>query len=138
MTHKLLKEIVDDICRALRDEFPETGVGMQWTDWFVEKHSEQIGAFYTHTLEGTWARAINPTTNSAWWKLLGMVLQTGDGCILIAKENTYGVDECRFQPEIGSAQGKAIGGKRKKVHYQQKNGEHESTAAIVPICADGR
>lgn len=123
LTHKLLKEIVDDICRArLGDEFPENGVGKQWTDQFVEKHSNQIGAFYTCTLEGAQARAVNLTTNTTWWKLLGEVLQTGDGGFPIVQENTYGVDECGFQPEIGSAQGKAIGGKGKKVHYQQKNG----------------
>ena len=53
LTHKLLKEIVDDISRArLRDEFYETGVGKWWTDQFVEKHSEIIGAFYTHPHTG--------------------------------------------------------------------------------------
>ena len=90
-----------------------------------------IGAFYT--LEGAQARAVNPTTNTTWWKLLGEVLQTSDGGLPIAQENTYG----GFKPEIGSAQGKAVRGKGKKVHYQQKNGGQENTTAIVPICTDG-
>ena len=49
-----------------------------------------IGAFYTP--EGAQARAVNPTTNTTWWKLLGEVLQTSDGGLPIAQENTYGVD----------------------------------------------
>lgn len=138
LTHRLLKECVDEICRArLGDEFPEGGVGKKWTDRFVEKHSDHIGAFYTHSLEGSRARAVNPHTNAAWFTLLGDVLLTGDDGSPIAQDCVWGVDECGFQPEIGSAQQKAIGGKGTKVHYQQKNGGRENTTVIVPICADG-
>ncbi|KAJ7593196.1 hypothetical protein C8J56DRAFT_720203, partial [Mycena floridula] len=39
LNHERLKRIVDQICRArLGDEFPEAGVGKNWTDRFVEKH----------------------------------------------------------------------------------------------------
>ena len=133
-----MKECVDNICRArLGDDFPEDGVGKQWTDCFVEKHSDCLGAFYTHSLEGKWARAVNPHTNAAWFKLLGEVLSTGDNGSPIAKECMWGIDECGFQPKIGSVQQKAIGGKGKKVHYQQKNRGKENTTVIVPICTDG-
>ena len=138
MTHRLLKECIDEICRVrLGDEFPKDGVGKQWTDHFIEKHFDHLGAFYTHSLEGKQVRAVNPQTNSAWSKLLGEVLSTGDNGSSIVKKCTWGVDKCGFQPEIGSAQQKAIGGKGKKIHYQQKNGGRENTTIIVPICTDG-
>ena len=47
LTHRLLKECVNNICRArLGDDFLEDGVGKQWTDHFVEKHSNHLDAFY--------------------------------------------------------------------------------------------
>ena len=89
LTHRLLKECVDEICRErLGHEFLKDGVGKQWTDCFVEKHFDHLGAFYTHSLEGKWARAVNPHTNGAWFKLLGEVLSTGDNGSPIAKECT--------------------------------------------------
>ena len=42
-SHRWLKEHVDFICQAhLGDLFPVGGVGKNWTDHFVEKHSEDI------------------------------------------------------------------------------------------------
>ncbi|KAL6297900.1 hypothetical protein BKA93DRAFT_712790, partial [Sparassis latifolia] len=41
--HRDIKEHVDDICRARYGaKFPETGTGVQWTNRFVEKYSEQL------------------------------------------------------------------------------------------------
>jgi hypothetical protein len=43
LSHRQLKEHVDSICRAcLGDLFPVGGVGKNWTDHFMEKHSEAI------------------------------------------------------------------------------------------------
>ncbi|KAJ7596097.1 hypothetical protein C8J56DRAFT_711984, partial [Mycena floridula] len=43
LSHRRLKEHVDEICRTrLGDEFPEDGVGIQWTQRFVEKHSDRL------------------------------------------------------------------------------------------------
>ncbi|KAJ7150436.1 hypothetical protein C8R43DRAFT_887340 [Mycena crocata] len=43
LTHHRLKECVDEICRArLGDEFPEDGVGINWTQWFCEKHDDRL------------------------------------------------------------------------------------------------
>ena len=43
LSHRQLKEHVDSICRAhLGDLFSVGGVGKNWTDRFVEKHSEAI------------------------------------------------------------------------------------------------
>ena len=45
LSHKRLKEHVDEICQARlghADGFPETGVGKKWTHRFIVKHSDQI------------------------------------------------------------------------------------------------
>ncbi|THU92505.1 hypothetical protein K435DRAFT_598103, partial [Dendrothele bispora CBS 962.96] len=43
LTHRRLKECVDNICRArLGDAFPTSGLGKQWTNRFVEKYSDRL------------------------------------------------------------------------------------------------
>ncbi|KAJ6484113.1 hypothetical protein C8R45DRAFT_769740, partial [Mycena sanguinolenta] len=43
LTHKRLKEVVDEICIArLGDKFPSKGVGKKWTGHFVEKHHDRL------------------------------------------------------------------------------------------------
>lgn len=52
LSHKRLKEHVDKICHAkLGLKFPEAGIGKNWTNQFVEKHSEQIKMSWAHSLE---------------------------------------------------------------------------------------
>ena len=80
--------------------FPE-GVGRKWTVRFIEKHSEQLKVYNLHPLKTIRGHAVNPTTNKAWFDLLGKVLETGDDGEPIAPECLWAVDEVRFQPEIG-------------------------------------
>ncbi|KIJ59141.1 hypothetical protein HYDPIDRAFT_72144, partial [Hydnomerulius pinastri MD-312] len=43
LSHRRLKNHVDEICRArLGSKFPGDGVGVNWTHRFVEKHSAQL------------------------------------------------------------------------------------------------
>ncbi|KIN94803.1 hypothetical protein M404DRAFT_85150, partial [Pisolithus tinctorius Marx 270] len=43
LSHHQLKNHVDKICQAhLGSEFPEAGIGINWTHCFVERHSEQL------------------------------------------------------------------------------------------------
>ncbi|EGN96895.1 hypothetical protein SERLA73DRAFT_140731 [Serpula lacrymans var. lacrymans S7.3] len=43
LSHRRLKEFVDDVLRMrLGDAFPPHGVGKNWTDRFVEKHSARL------------------------------------------------------------------------------------------------
>ncbi|KAG2053206.1 hypothetical protein BDR06DRAFT_886513, partial [Suillus hirtellus] len=47
LSHKQLKEHVNKILHArLGGKFPETGVGKNWTDRFMEKHSNRLGTYY--------------------------------------------------------------------------------------------
>ncbi|KAG2047938.1 hypothetical protein BDR06DRAFT_830602, partial [Suillus hirtellus] len=52
LSHKCLKEHVDEICQArLGDAFPQSGVGKNWTQRFVEKHSDHLRAYRAHSLD---------------------------------------------------------------------------------------
>jgi len=105
LSHKRLKEHVDEICRArLGDAFPKCGVGKNWTQRFVEKHPDRLRAYQAHSLDGVRGRAVSPTTNNAWFKLLENVLGTGDNGEPIAPECIWGVDETGIQPGGGSSQ----------------------------------
>lgn len=52
LSHRWLKEHVDSICKAcLGGLFLVSGVGKNWTDRFVEKHSEAIKMSWSQPLE---------------------------------------------------------------------------------------
>ncbi|EJF56428.1 hypothetical protein DICSQDRAFT_37136, partial [Dichomitus squalens LYAD-421 SS1] len=43
LTHRMLKDHVDAICRAkLPDSFPKDGVGKEWTQRFMDRHSDAL------------------------------------------------------------------------------------------------
>ncbi|PCH38863.1 hypothetical protein WOLCODRAFT_36897, partial [Wolfiporia cocos MD-104 SS10] len=51
LTHRHLKEAVDEICHArLGNTFPEDSVGKCWTARFVEKHSDRLKTYWSHSL----------------------------------------------------------------------------------------
>lgn len=52
LSHKWLKEHVDAICQACLGElFPTDGVGKNWMDHFIEKHSEAIKMSWSQPLK---------------------------------------------------------------------------------------
>lgn len=64
LNHKTLKIYVDTILRAqLRDDFPEGGVGINWTNHFIERHSSRLGRYWSSSHESARGRAVNETTN---------------------------------------------------------------------------
>jgi hypothetical protein len=150
LSHRRLKEHVDMICRArLGNQFPETGVGKQWTDRFITRHSDALKTFWTHPLDDKRGRAVNPTNNTAWFDLLEEVLagrkdyeldsadfEGATDFVPIRPENIYGTDETGFY-ESTSVKHKVIGPKKRKTQHQQGGGGRENTTVIVTICADG-
>ncbi|KIK36842.1 hypothetical protein CY34DRAFT_26219 [Suillus luteus UH-Slu-Lm8-n1] len=131
LSHKRLKEHVDEICRAqLGDAFPQSGR-------FVEKHSDHLRAYRAHSLDTTRGRAVNPTTNKAWFEMLKDVLESGDDDKPMAPECIWGVDETGIQAGGGSSQERALGSAGTQVQYQQRNGNRENITVLVTICADG-
>lgn len=133
LSHRRLKEHVDELLRAcLGDQFPEGGVGKNWTQRFVEKHSDHLKTSWATSLDSKRGRAVNPSTNEAWWKLLGDVKQKYN----IQPHNTYGVDEFGTQSGTGERE-RVIGPKKRGPHYQQRSGNCENITVIVTICGDG-
>ncbi|KAF5341659.1 hypothetical protein D9611_002144 [Ephemerocybe angulata] len=133
LSHRRLKEDVDRILRArLGAEFREEGVGQAWTHRFVKKHSDRLKMAWSTPLESKRANAVNPTTNEAWWKLLGDTLTDYS----IEPWNIYGVDEVGCQP-YGTEKERVIGANRAGPQYQQRPGNRENITVLVTICADG-
>jgi hypothetical protein len=133
LSHRRLKEHVDEIlCARLGDQFPGEGVGKNWTQRFVEKHSDRLKSSWATPLDSKRGRAVNPSTNDAWWELLGDISQKYN----IKPHNTYGVDEFGTQTGAGERE-RVIGPKKHGPHYQQRSGNRENITVIVTICADG-
>lgn len=133
LSHRRLKEDVDRIVRArMGADFPEEGVGKNWTRRFVEKHDDQIKTAWSTPLETKRAKGANPVANEAWWKLLKEVLEKYD----IKTFNTYAIDEVGCQP-YGVERERVIGGNTAGPHYQQRSGNRETITVLVCICADG-
>jgi hypothetical protein len=153
LTHRWLKEVVDEICSAqLGNKFPSIGVGKKWTGHFVEKHRDRLRTYWSHSLDNKRGHAVNPATNTAWFDLLEDVLagrrdgefdsDSEDGDTdgteykPILLENVYGMDESG-SPASTATKRRAIGGAGKKTQHQTGDGGRENTTVILTICADG-
>ncbi|KAG1832779.1 hypothetical protein EV424DRAFT_1312540, partial [Suillus variegatus] len=50
--NRTLKIHVDAILQAwLGDDFPKDGVGINWTNCFVERHSSRLGQYWSSSLK---------------------------------------------------------------------------------------
>ncbi|KAF8174026.1 hypothetical protein K438DRAFT_1525755, partial [Mycena galopus ATCC 62051] len=155
LNHDRLKTCVDDICCArLGDQFPESGVGVNWTQRFVEKHSVRLQAFWGKPMDNKRGRAVNPHTNTAYFDMVEEVLagkrdyefkqdfdnESGSPAdfvpVPIKPENIYACDKSRFFPAGGVRQ-RVIGARGAPQQHQQIDGGRENTTVIVTICADG-
>lgn len=85
LSHRQLAEHVDEILHArLGPTFH--GVGKNWTDYFVEKHSAYLNTYYSHPLDSSWGQAVNPHTNKAYFNILDGIFRTGDNREAITEE----------------------------------------------------
>lgn len=133
-SHRRTKEIVDMIARArLGTEFPETGVGMNWTHRFTKRHADRIKVSRSRPLEDKRARAANPTNNTLWFTILGNAIEE----FTIKDINEYGVDEVGVQTQGQGERELVLGPRTKAVPYQQRSGTRENITVIATICADG-
>jgi hypothetical protein len=75
LNHKQLKFHVNSLLQAqLGDKFPEGGVGKNWSTQFIQRHSADLGHYWSTSLDTARGRAVNPNTNMQWYKLLGDTL----------------------------------------------------------------
>lgn len=131
--HKKLKLHADCLLKArLGDAFPETGVGKNWTDRFISRHSDQLGRYWSSSLDTARGRAVNKHTNQAWYSLLRTMIveeKIDPDCI-------WAADETGFQPG-GGLKDRVIGAAKQKLQHQQRDGNRENITVVVTICADG-
>jgi hypothetical protein len=131
LSHKRLCEHVNEILSTrLGDSF--TGVGVKWTNRFVEKHADCLKTSWSRPLDSKRGRAVNPHTNKAWFNLLEGVFKKHD----IDEDCIYAADEIGISPDSGEHE-RVIGSKRPGPQYQQCTGSRENITVIVTICADG-
>jgi len=137
-SHRRLKEHVDEILHArLGHKFPETGVGIQWTQCFVEKHSDQLHVYASRALDTKQGQAVNEHANKLYFDLVEDVQLQGDDGQPIAVECTWAMDESGFQANGDEGYECVIGPKGKKVQYQQQDGTRENITVLVTIGANG-
>lgn len=133
-SHKWTKEVVDMVCTArLGDDFPEKGVGINWTYRFGKRQAHWIKMSKSRPLEDKRARAGNLANDTMWWDLLKHALTKYN----IDPENIYGADEVGIQAGGHGEKEHVFGPCTKEVPYQQRSGSRENITVICTICADG-
>jgi hypothetical protein len=133
LSHRQLKEHVDSICQArLGDLFPVGGVGKNWTDRFMEKHSEAIKMLWSQPLETKRGQAINSFMKEAFYELLGDTVTKYD----INEDWTRGVDEIGIQGSMGMPE-RVMWAHKLGPQYQQRDGDWENITVLETICANG-
>ena len=135
LSHRRLEEHVNEILGSrLGPSF--RGVGKNWSDRFVERHSDRLDTYYSRPLNSSRGQAVNPNTHAAYIDILKTILTTGDNGNPIAPECTHAQDETGFTPSSGEKE-RVIGGKGKSIQHQARNGTKENITVMVTICADG-
>ncbi len=123
-------------CYGPDSEFLAKGVGQNWVKCFVEKHSDEIKAFWSHPLDHSHAHAVNPYTKEEFFKLLEAVIEGDGGDDIISPKLIYGTDKTGIQQRIGVKE-RIYGPQGAKIQHQQRNGDRENITVITTICADG-
>lgn len=138
LSHRRLKEHVNEIIKGktVPDDFPAGGVGTKWTQRFATRHNGRLQQYWSHPLDHSRARAVNPTTKKEFFVLLDKVIQgefgNDDRSDVILDKNIYGMDESSIQEGLGTKE-RVFGARGKGIQHQQRGGARENTTAIVTI-----
>ncbi|TFY67238.1 hypothetical protein EVJ58_g1758 [Rhodofomes roseus] len=137
LSHRRIREHAEEIIRGRQgDALPESGLGKRWSDRFVEKHSDRLKAFWSHALDTSRARAVNPHTKEAYFDILEKEIIGKEEEDSIVPECIYGTDETGIQSGVGTTE-RVFGPAGKSVQQQQRSGGRENITVIVTICGDG-
>jgi len=107
-----------DHCEAglqhrLGKNFPG-GLGRDWGNWFITKHHNQLGMYWSSALNSSCGCAVNPVTKEDYFKILKEVREK----YYIPDELVYGADETGIQLGIGVMEW-VIGPAGEKIQHQQ-------------------
>ncbi|KIK97782.1 hypothetical protein PAXRUDRAFT_135622, partial [Paxillus rubicundulus Ve08.2h10] len=101
LNHQALKLHVNAILHTrLGTSFPEAGVGTNWTQHFLERHTAHLASYWSVPLDTAHGRAVNKHTNTAWFDLLGKTIAVQK----IEEDCLWAADETGFQPGGGLRQ----------------------------------
>ena len=135
LSQKRIQEHAEELCRAHYGPDFER-LGETWGKRFLARHRKVLGAYWSHPLDHSRARAGNHHTKKAFYDLLEQVIKGTEDKEPIPTHLIYATDETGFQEGIGTRE-RVYGAAGKKVQHQQRSGVRENTTAIVTICADG-
>ncbi|CEL61987.1 hypothetical protein RSOLAG1IB_04738 [Rhizoctonia solani AG-1 IB] len=130
LSHKRLKEHIDELVRMRLPSF--AGVGLRYTERFVDRNYNILSTYTSRALDGKRAAAVNQNTLSAWFKMLGEMMEEYG----FDPDIIFNMDETGIHPDSGSGE-KVIGPLGQKTIYQTRNGSPENITVIATICADG-
>lgn len=130
---KQLQEHAEHIlCTRLGSRFPSNGLGINWPSWFIEKHNEWLGMYWSRALDTLRGCTVNPVTKAEYFKIVKQVLKEYN----IPDYLVYRADETGIQTGAGVTE-HIIGPAGAKLQYQQRNGNHKNITVLPTICADG-
>lgn len=137
LSHSRLREHAEEICHAwYGDAFPASGLGKQWSNRFIEKHSKCLKQYWSHALDKSCARAVNPHTKGQFYDIVEEEIEGGNRKEPIAPDCIHGTDETGIQSGVGTTE-RVFGPAGKSIQHQQRSGDRENITVIVTICGDG-
>lgn len=132
LTHKTLEEHVNFVLTLRLGKKGFCGVGKNWVDRFLEKHSDRLKTFFASPLERARANAANPVTHKMFYDLLENTLKEHN----IEPDCIYAADETGFMPGR-ACKSKVIGKATKKGQHRKESGNRQTITVMPTICADG-
>jgi len=104
----------------------------KWCQHFLDRHSDELGTFWSKPLARERAQGLNPENVKGWFEVVKRCVVDEE----IWPEDCYGMDE------TGTTMGNhmkehVVGQKGRKVHHRQGGGDRENVTAIITICTDG-
>lgn len=141
-SHSRLREHANEILFArLGDEFD--GVGINWVQRFVLRHDARLSPYWSHPLDHSRARAVNPANHQHYCNILecaingeGPEFEGDDDEGPVLSENIYGTDETGIQKGIGVRE-RVYGPAGMSLQHQQRSGNRENITVMATICGDG-
>lgn len=133
LDYKRLSEHANELLSArLGPDFP--GVGENWPRRFVERFSDDLDMCWSRSLDVQRGRAVNPTANDAYWRLVDDVFTR----TAVQPKNIYAADEIAFTTAHETRQ-RVIGPRKKvaTVQHQQRGGNRENITVMPVISAAG-
>jgi hypothetical protein len=130
-----LQEHAIEICQGRYGiDFP--GLGHNWADRFLLKHSDRLKPSWSRPLDDQRARGANPSSKAEYFGVLETVIEGEGGEDRIVAESMYGVDETGVQQGLGTKE-RVYGNPAKTFQHQKRSGGRENITVIATICADG-